>query len=265
MQTGNSPRAIFITSTDTGVGKTLLTALLLQHLHARRAPVLALKPFCCGARSDAKLLQRFQLPARSSIQRPAGGLTLDQINPFYFPEPLAPLVAARKHRRQVTPKEVVNRIRLLAAKWCRAVSEHSTFNPQPATVLIEGIGGLLVPLGTRFTVLDFIHRLKPALQFRSVRFRLSVLVVARNSLGTLNHCLLTISVLRGLPVQAIKLILMNPRVPDCSSGTNPAILAELLAPVPVVTIPFLGVNCTKPERLAKLAARIEPIMNQVLS
>ena len=80
------PRIIFITGTDTGVGKTLLTGLLLHHLRQSGCHALAMKPFCSGSRADAEFLHAVQ----------DGELTLDEINPFFFAEPLAPLVAARE-------------------------------------------------------------------------------------------------------------------------------------------------------------------------
>src|SRR5215471_13308077 len=70
-------RLIFITGTDTGVGKTVLSAMLLSHLRAGGCHALGLKPFCSGARADVDLLRAVQ----------ARELTREEINPFYFPEP----------------------------------------------------------------------------------------------------------------------------------------------------------------------------------
>src|SRR2546429_4432134 len=91
---------IFITGTDTGVGKTVLTGLLVTHLRNQGTDALAIKPFCSGSRADAKLLQAIQ----------DRELTLEEINPFYFPEPVAPLVAARLHRRAITLRQVLAHI-----------------------------------------------------------------------------------------------------------------------------------------------------------
>ena len=82
-------KIIFITGTDTGVGKTLLTALLLHHLRQTGVHALAMKPFCSGGRADVRLLQ--------SLQR--GELSDAEMNPFYFAEPIAPFVAAKKHEK----------------------------------------------------------------------------------------------------------------------------------------------------------------------
>src|SRR5690349_6905609 len=123
-------RIIFITGTDTGVGKTLLTALLLVHLRRQGRAALGIKPFCSGTRADVRLLRQAQ-----DLQ-----LTPSQINPFYFPEPLAPLVAARKHRRTIHSDEILAHV-AQSARRCQFL-------------LIEGAGGLLVPLAKGFTTLD---------------------------------------------------------------------------------------------------------------
>src|SRR5579862_1215230 len=139
-----SPTIIFITGTDTGVGKTLLTALLLCHLRENGCRALALKPFCSGGRADAQLLH--QLQERE--------LTLNEVNPFYFPEPVAPLISARKHHRYISLDQVVRRINSIASPLSsvRAGSTPKcpTQNLKLKTqsyLLIEGSGGLLVPLG----------------------------------------------------------------------------------------------------------------------
>jgi dethiobiotin synthetase len=76
---------LFVTGTDTGAGKTVLTALLLDFLRSEGIRVLAMKPFCSGPRGDAVLLHGLQ----------KGCLTLDDVNPFYFDRPLAPAAAGR--------------------------------------------------------------------------------------------------------------------------------------------------------------------------
>ena len=151
-------RIIFITGTDTGVGKTLLTGLLLHHLRQSGCHALAMKPFCSGGRADAELLRAIQ----------DGELTLDEINPFFFTEPLAPLVAARKHQCSIRIPEVLRRITRVANR-CECL-------------LIEGIGGVMVPLGEGFSVLDLIAKLG-----------CEAIVVSRNRLGTINHTLLTVT------------------------------------------------------------------------
>jgi dethiobiotin synthetase len=199
-------KIIFITGTDTGVGKTLLTALLLHHLRQAGVHALAMKPFCSGGRADVRLLQSLQ----------SGELSDAEMNPFYFAKPVAPLVA-QKGRRAIQLGEVVGKIGKISSR-CDCL-------------LIEGSGGLLVPLGPGFLVADLI-----------TKFKCRVVVAARNRLGTINHTLLTVEALlaRGLKRDDLSVVLMSQRTKDSSCATNQEVLAELLNPVPVVKIPFLG-------------------------
>src|SRR5262249_51966743 len=143
-------RIIFITGTDTGVGKTLLTGLLVCHLRASGCHALAMKPFCSGGRADVDFLRVAQ----------DRELTADEINPFYFREPIAPLVAARKRHIKIRLPDVLRAISDILAR-CECL-------------LIEGSGGLLVPLGEGYTVADLISKLN-----------CEVIVVSRNRLGTI--------------------------------------------------------------------------------
>ncbi|MCL5097200.1 MAG: dethiobiotin synthase, partial [Candidatus Omnitrophica bacterium] len=93
-------KTVFITGTDTGVGKTVLTALLLAYLRRQGRIVWAIKPFCTGRRGDVRLLHRLQ----------DGELTLAEINPFHFSEPVAPLVAMRRSGCKVSLSAVLRHI-----------------------------------------------------------------------------------------------------------------------------------------------------------
>src|SRR3989442_15923905 len=89
-------RILFVTGTDTGVGKTILTSLLARHLRERGVAVAALKPICSGGRADARALH-------SSLD---GTLTLDEINPWHFRAPLAAQLAARREHRRGCPAKM---------------------------------------------------------------------------------------------------------------------------------------------------------------
>jgi dethiobiotin synthetase len=203
-------RIIFITGTDTGVGKTLLTALLLQHYRLNGKQALAIKPFCSGDRKDAVFLQ-------AALDNE---LSLDQINPFYFSAPVAPLVAIREIGITIRMKTVLDYIRKIAAS-CEIL-------------LIEGAGGVLVPLGENYFVSDLINALK-----------CEVIIVARNSLGTINHTLLSAKILKKIHAEQLRVVLMGRKKIDASSATNKDILTELLVPVPVCEIKFLGENANE--------------------
>jgi dethiobiotin synthetase len=200
-------KIVFITGTDTGVGKTLLTALLLSHLRSSGCRALAMKPFCSGGREDVQMLQ--------SVQH--GELSDAEVNPFYFSAPVAPLVELEKTRRNISLKQVITKIRRIGKKCDR--------------LLIEGSGGLMVPLGKGWLVEDLIAELD-----------CRVIVVARNQLGTINHTLLTVARLRdkGIKRRNIMVSLMGGSKADASSASNEKILAQLLRPVSVVNVPDLA-------------------------
>jgi dethiobiotin synthetase len=216
---------VFITGTDTGVGKTLLTALLLCHLRQAGRCALAMKPFATGNRADATLLDRVQDHA----------LPLAQLNPFFFPLPVAPLVAARQAGRTVSCQTVAGRIRRTASRG--------------EILLVEGCGGLLTPLGPRFTLLDLM---------RSVPS--TVIVAAPNRVGVLNHVMLTKQALLTAGVSPRAIVLMGTAAPDVSCHTNELVLRELLPACRVLSIPYLGAQAARLRAVRKNV----PLLNRQL-
>jgi hypothetical protein len=114
---------LFITGTDTGVGKTVLTALLGAYLRAQKIRVAALKPICSGGREDAEKI----------CAALGGALTLEKINPWHFRAAIAPALAARLEKKSATRAQVLAHIR----------ATRKNFD----VMLLEGAGGLLSPLG----------------------------------------------------------------------------------------------------------------------
>jgi dethiobiotin synthetase len=195
---------VFVTGTDTGAGKTVLTTLLLASLRGGGVNALALKPFCSGSRGDAEALRAWEKEC----------LTLEEVNPFYFDKPLAPLAAAPA-RTLPTLGQVVGYVNSVARR-CEVL-------------LIEGAGGVLVPLGSDYTVANLILALDcPAI------------VVARNQLGTINHTLLTVRHLQTIGVKHISVVMMGAGRPDLSTETNLRILGDLAPGIGLVELPFLG-------------------------
>ncbi len=223
------PRIIFITGTDTGVGKTVLTGLLLHHLRRRGCHALAMKPFCCGGTADIEALRAIQ----------DGELTREEITPFYFPEPLAPWVAARKHHRAIHIEEVLTRVRCLARR-CECL-------------LIEGIGGLLVPLTRHQTVRDLI-----------VALDCEVILVSANRLGTLNHTLLSALALEAAGVNKYKTVLMNFTQLDASVRSNSRMLALLLAPHSSYPLGYLGPHPLQMGGLEEKCKKVQKTLARIL-
>ncbi len=201
---GMAAELLFITGTDTGVGKTVLAALLTQQLQKQGVRVAALKPVSSGNRDDARVLHR----AAEKV------LTLDELNPWHFRAPLAPLLAARRERRRVRLREVVAHIQRAGRRF--------------DVLVVEGAGGLLSPLGEKFDARDLI-----------VALRAVPIVVCPNRMGAVNQALL---VLEAMPRSVAKLatvMLVASRKPDRSSQTNPKLLAELIGARRVRVLPWM--------------------------
>lgn len=182
----------FVTGTDTGVGKTYVTALLTRSLRAAGLDTVALKPVCCGERDDAGILR-----AAADDE-----LTLDEVNPVWFRTPVAPLVASRIEGGEVSVGGLVD--------WFSRVAGARK------SVLVEGAGGWLVPLADGSTIADL-----------AVRIDLPVVLVVANRLGCINHTLLTLESIsrRGLKCDGIILNTVSPGVDD-AVRTNREILVE---------------------------------------
>ena len=213
-------RTFFITGTDTGVGKTVLTALLARFLRGRGLNVAALKPVCSGGREDA-------LALHAAL---AGALTLDEINPWHFRAAIAPSLAAKLEKKSVKLATVLARIR-------------ATQKKSDAT-LIEGAGGLLSPLGENFDSRDLIAAL-----------RATPIIVAPNKLGAVNHVLLTLAALpKNLRARA-KVVLMSPPKPDAATASNEKLLEQFLAREKIFTLPWFGKNFSTAEVLKMAQVR----------
>ena len=162
-------QGLFITATDTGAGKTYVTAAACRALRSEGRPFRVCKPVATGAEWVAG---RWRAEDTRLLADAAGDSDLDAITPWAFPAPAAPPVAARLAGASLTLDERAGAVRRRAAGG--------------VPVLVEGVGGLLCPLTERETVADLIALLG-----------LPVLVVARRSLGTLNHTLLTLEAARA--------------------------------------------------------------------
>jgi dethiobiotin synthetase len=204
---GMKVRTLFITGTDTGVGKTLLAALLTRRLRERGVRVAALKPILSGDRDDARVLQ----------DAADGVLSLDEVNPWHFRVPLAPLLAARKERKHVRLREVVTCVDRVRDSF--------------EVVVVEGAGGLLSPLGEDFDSRELI-----------VALRAIPVVACPNQLGAVNQARLTISALPGALARRACVVLMSPRRPDVATRTNSELLVEFLGGEHVQVFPWMAMK-----------------------
>ena len=219
---------LFITGTDTGAGKTLLTAHLLAYLRATGQHTLATKPICTGPREDVHLLQSLQ----------PGELDDDAMNPFWYKTPAAPIHAARRSKNQPT-----------LAKLQAAIGP---LRQKASPLLIEGAGGLLVPLAKGLTWEPLIQTL-----------RCPVIITAPNRLGTLNHALLTLERLNTLGIQK-KIICLTNHTSTLQTPENRSILAEFASKTPILQIPFLGGQATKRGQILASQNKIKKILVEIL-
>ena len=213
-------RTFFITGTDTGVGKTVLTALLAGFLRKRGGNVAARKPICSGARDDA----------RKIFAALDGALTLDEINPWHFLAPIAPSHAAKLEKKSVKLPQVLAHI--------------CTMQKNFDVLLVEGAGGLLSPLGENFDLRDLIFAL-----------RATPIVVAQNKLGAVNHILLTLEALPEIVRPKSKIILMLPPKPDVATGSNAKLLEQFVSREKILSLPWLGEKFKLVEVLKKPSVR----------
>jgi dethiobiotin synthetase len=221
-------RGLFVTGTDTGVGKTEVACALLEAARAGGLDAVGMKPaqsgLVQGEPSDADLL----------LEASGGVEPLAAVCPYSFAAPLAPAVAARLEGRAVSLEVVLEAARALAARH--------------AAVVVEGAGGLLVPLTERHTYADL-----------AVALGLPVLVVARAGLGTVNHTALTLEALdrRGLVVAAVVLNRTGPD-DDPSVAHNAREIARLTGREPIATLPWVADIAARRRALrSELAGKIQ--------
>jgi len=186
--------SLFVTGTDTGVGKTHTIVQLLRLLRRDGIPCAGLKPICCGDRNDAE-----QILAASD-----SGLMIDEVNPVWLKAPLAPLVAARIENVNIDIDQIF--------------AAFASLRSRVQLVIVEGVGGWLVPIRADYLVSDLAAQMK-----------LPVLVVVMNRLGCLNHALLTVRSVKERGLSCVGIALNEiPAASDLATATNADVLPELV-------------------------------------
>ncbi len=193
-------RGLFVTGTDTGVGKTILSAALLAAMSAAGEPVRAHKPVVTGL--DEPPGEHWP-PDHVLLAAAAAGMTPEEVSPLRYGPAVSPHLAARLAGEQIDPEDLVSRAR-------RA-------GEGDVSLIVEGVGGLLTPLADDYAVRDL-----------AVALGLPVLIAARPGLGTINHTLLTLEAARtvGLDVRAVVLTPW-PTEPSVLERSNRETIARL--------------------------------------
>jgi dethiobiotin synthetase len=195
-------KGLFITGTDTGVGKTLITGGIAYILRRRGLKVGVFKPVATGCRiemgelvsQDAEFLRMC-----AELNEP-----MTVITPACYETAAAPLVCVRAEKRPIDYEQIAAMYNYL----CRTCD----------VVLVEGIGGVMTPLDEHYTILDV-----------AAAMRLPTVVVARPKLGTINHTLLTLGAVRNVGLYVAGVVISGYSVPaaNIAEETAPSIIAEL--------------------------------------
>lgn len=192
---------LFLTGTDTGVGKTYVASLLVRALRKKGIDAVGMKPLCCGDRTDAEALH----------EASGGAAELSDINPIWFRTPAAPYTASIIENRLID-------LDLIREAFQKLRARHEA-------IIVEGVGGWMVPITQDYLISDL-----------AAEFGLPVGVIVSNRLGAINHTLLTLHAIRskGLPCAGV---ILNgiPAAPgeEIPTATNRGVL-ETLMEVPVL-------------------------------
>jgi dethiobiotin synthetase len=221
------PQGLFITGTDTGVGKTVVAAGLAALLRKSGLDVGVMKPIETGCISRRG--ERIAADARFLLRAAGADDPMDQVCPYRFKIPAAPLVAAEQEGETIDLDHIEDTYRRLS-------SRHHV-------MVVEGIGGLLTPITPTETVMDLARRLK-----------LPLIIVAHTRLGTLNHTLLTVRYAQQAKASVMGIILNRTGRASRSLAerTNPEVLSRLCS-VPILgTIPFMSGISVEKGRLGRV-------------
>ncbi len=217
---------LFVTGTDTGVGKTVVAGGLALGLGRLGKRVGVLKPAESGCGDE------FRPTDGLFLLKCAGfGQSVESAVPYLYSLPLAPAVAAGEEGREpLDPCRIASALNLLMEDY--------------DTVIMEGAGGLLVPMCGRFTCGDLARFLNAP-----------IVVVARPDLGTINHTLLTVRVAQAMGI-AVKAVVLNRYCPErggLEQRSNPRVIEDMLQNIPVHTVPPLSGLSVEEGMLGELA------------
>jgi dethiobiotin synthetase len=223
--------AVFVTGTGTDIGKTFVAAGVIRHLRQSGRSVAALKPVASGfdasnaQASDAAVLL-------AALGRPATMEEIERISPWRFRAPLSPDLAAKREGRAIDFSALLELSRRKIAQ-------------APDVLLIEGVGGVMVPLDATHTVLDWMALLA-----------IPVLLVTGSYLGTISHTLTALGILaaRAVPVAAVVVSeSMDSAVPLADTAAS---IARFATPIDVITLPRLLPGITDHPAFAEIARAI---------
>jgi dethiobiotin synthetase len=223
--------AVFVTATGTDIGKTFVTAGVIRHVRASGGAVAAVKPIVSGFDPEA---WEHSDPAvlLAALGRPATLAEIERIAPWRFRAPLSPDMAGRREGRTIQFRDVV--------AFCR-----NTAGAQRGLLLMEGIGGIMVPLDERRTVLDLMSVL-----------RAPVILVAGSYVGTISHTLTALEVMarRNLDIAAV--VVSESEGSAASLEETAAAIAQFADAIDLVAVPRLATATSEHAAFAQIAGLI---------
>ena len=200
-------KTIFVAGTDTAVGKTLVAGGLAAALRLRGVNVGVMKPVSCGGDEDALFLKNCA----------ASDDSLELVSPVRLKHPLSPNVAASIERKKIDPGRIMKAFRFLQSRY--------------EVLVVEGCGGLLVPIRDDFFVIDLARQMKS-----------KTLLVSRSGLGAINHSLLSVEALRKRKIPLLGVVFNRVSGGGAlaqAEATNPEVVSRLAKTPSLGIFPYL--------------------------
>ena len=223
--------AVFITATGTDIGKTLVTAGLIRHIRGSGGAIAAVKPIVSGFDPDA-WQESDPAVLLAALGRPATLAEVERISPWRFKAPLSPHMASRREGRTIAFQDVV--------EFCR-----KTAAAQRGLLLIEGVGGIMVPLDDRRTVLDLMSVL-----------RIPAILVAGSYVGTISHTLTALEVMARRNLNIAAVVVSENEGSAASLDETAAAIAQFADAIDVVTVPRLAIPTSEHAAFTQIAGLI---------
>ncbi len=222
--------SLFVTGSGTEVGKTLVMKLLIKEIKQKGLKVDAVKPVITGFQEEFPKCSDTGLILQA-LSQPIKEETISRVSPWRFREPISPDMAAAHERKYLDVEEI--------AKYCNAQKRENNF------LIVEGIGGVMVPLNNRQTVLDLMTIMC-----------MPVLLVTGSYLGTISHTLTAVGSVRdrGLTISGI-IVSESINTPTTLTETVKTI-SKFVGSIPIITLPRLNTPLLNEANLPKIAQEI---------
>jgi len=219
---------IFITGTDTGVGKTVIAAAIAALIKERGVDVGVYKPVETGSGTDALFLQK-----AAGVDEP-----LEEIRKYFFPIPVSPHLAARMNDTEIDIQKLMDGYESLAGRH--------------QFVVVEGAGGLTAPLTDKFLFVELIAQLK-----------LPLLIVSKPHLGTINHTLLTIKCAQayGIHIKGFVVNYYAQIETGVAEKTNPEEIERISGIKCLGVVPYLGYISPRIPDMEKLKKGVGDVLD----